>query len=269
MTRAHRSLAVVLLWTGAAAACTSRVNLETMPLGSPVEVTREDGGVVRGTLTARNDRDVHVAVGPATRLIPRDQIASVELADGAAPPPLPAAARFREYLVPAGTALAVRLATPVGSDTSHVNDAVEATLTRAVLVDGVEVLPAGSIVMGVVTTAQPSGRVRGRAGLAVRFRSISLVDRDETYALSAGLSHTAASTRGDDVKKIGIPAAGGAAVGAIVGGKKGAGIGAIIGGGAATAVVLATAGREIRLPRGADLSVSLDQPVDVRVPIKR
>jgi hypothetical protein len=181
----------------------------------------------------------------------------------------PAAARFREFTVPAGTMLATRLDSSIASDTSHVNDPVEATLTEAVLVDGVEILPTGSVVKGVVTTAERSGKQTGLASLAVRFRSISVGSRDETYALSAGLHHTAASTKGDDVKKIGIPAAGGAVLGAILGGKKGAGIGALIGGGAGAAVVLTTAGREVRIPSGTGLSLSLDQAIDVRMPIKR
>jgi hypothetical protein len=111
----------------------------------------------------------------------------------------------------------------IGSDTSRVDDPVEATLTEAVLVDGVEILPAGSVVTGVVTTAEPSGKVSGRASLTVQFRSLTVPGRDEPYALSASLHQTAVSTKGDDARKIGIPAGGGAIVGAIVGGKKGAG----------------------------------------------
>ena len=91
----------------------------------------------------------------------------------------------------------------------------------------------------------------------------------ETYALSADVQRTAASTTRDDAKKIGIPAAGGAIIGAIAGGKKGAGIGAAVGGGAGTAVVLATSGPEIRWPVGTTLSIELDKAIDVRVPIER
>ena len=149
------------------------------------------------------------------------------------------------------------------------DDPVEATLTEPVLVDGVEVLPMGSVVKGVVTTADKSGNVKGRASLAVRFRSVSVAGRDETYALSASVRQTAASTTRSDAKKIGIPAAGGAVLGAILGGKKGAGVGAVIGGGAGAAVVLTTSGADIQLPRGTALSISLDQAIDVRVPIKR
>jgi hypothetical protein len=62
-----------------------------------------------------------------------------------------------------------------------------------------------------------------------------------------------------------VPAAGGAAIGALVGGKKGAGIGALVGGGGGTAVVLSTRGKEIRVGRGAMLAVKLIEPLTVRV----
>ena len=48
----------------------------------------------------------------------------------------------------------------------------------------------------------------------------------------------APATKKKDALKIGVPAAGGASIGALVGGKKGAGIGALAGGGAGTAYVL-------------------------------
>jgi hypothetical protein len=96
-----------------------------------------------------------------------------------------------------------------------------------------------------------------------------VADRSETYKVSASLHRTAESTRESDAKKIAIPAAGGAVVGAILGGKKGAGIGTIVGGGAGTAVVLSTPGDEVHLPRGMALSITLDRALDVRVPIER
>jgi hypothetical protein len=68
--------------------------------------------------------------------------------------------------------------------------------------------------------------------------------------------------------KIGIPAAGGALIGAIIGGGKGAAIGATIGGGGGTAAVLMTPGKEIRLSSGTTIAVALDGPVDVRVPVR-
>ncbi len=268
MSRIRRTFITAVL-IGAGAGCSGHVDVEKVPIGTAVEVTRPDGGVVRGTLTARDDHQIQVAVGPAIRSIPREEVSNVAVVEGMTAPALPAAARFREFTVPAGTVLALRLDSPLGSDTSRVDDAVRASLAEAVVIDGVSVLPADSVVKGVVTTADPAGKVSGRASLAVRFRSLSVDGREDSYALSAGFHRTAASTKGADAKRIGIPAAGGAVLGAILGGKKGAGIGATIGGGAGAAVVLTTAGDDIRIPGGTSLSVALDDAIDVRVPIVR
>lgn len=247
--------------------CNRKADISAVPLGSPVEVTRQDGGVVRGSLKERDDQNVKLTVGKATRSIPRKEIANVEVVDPATAPALPPLAKFREYTVPAGTSIAVRMESELASNTSRVGDPVTAVLTKAEFVDGVEVLPAGSVLKGVVETAEPAGDVKGRATLGFRFKTITV---DGTaYPLSANASHTAAGTKSSDAKKIGIPAAGGAIIGGILGGKKGAVIGTVIGGGAGAAVVLSTSGPEVRYARGAALSLTLDNAIDVRVPIKR
>jgi hypothetical protein len=105
------------------------VDLEQVALGTRIEVTRQDGGVVEGTLRSRDDRSVQLTVGSATRSIPRDQIVGVQLGNGGSTAVL-AAARFREFRVPDGTELNGRLDGAIGSDTSTVGDAVTATLTE-------------------------------------------------------------------------------------------------------------------------------------------
>jgi hypothetical protein len=260
------TVALALMIAGAG--CSNRVDLEKVPVGTKVAVTRQDGGVVTGTLAARDDKTVKVTVGSASRSVPRDQIADVQLVDNT-PAALPAIAKFREFTLPEGTRLAVRLDSAVGSDSSRVEDPIEATLTDAVIVDGTEVLPAGSVVRGEVAAVQSAGKVKGRASLALLFGSVSVAGRDERYPIAARVARMMPATKASDAAKIAIPAAGGAIIGALIGGKKGAAIGTAIGGGAGTAVVLSTHGEEIRLPRGTVLSLPLDRAVDVRVPIKK
>ena len=265
MMKTLPTFALALMIAGAG--CTSKVDVEKVPVGTKVEVTRADGGVVRGTLAARDDKTVKVKVGSASQTVPLDQIADVQLVDEATPAVLPAIAKFREFTLPEGTTLAVRLDSAVGSDSSRVEDPIEATLTDAVVVDGTEVLPAGSVVRGAVSAVEAAGKVKGRASLALLFSSVSV--GDERYPIAARVHLLAPATKGEDAAKIGIPAAGGAIIGAIFGGKKGAAIGTAIGGGAGATVVLATAGEEIRLPRGTALSLPIERAVDVRVPIAR
>ena len=81
---------------------------------------------------------------------------------------------------------------------------------------------------------------------------------------TSAIARQAPATKARGARTIGLPAAGGAIVGALAGGKKGAAIGAAAGGGAGTTVVLSTRGREVRLGRGATGAVTLLEPVRVR-----
>jgi hypothetical protein len=251
------------------AACSGKPDVDKVPVGQEVAVTKADGGVVEGKITSKDEKTVQVTKGKTTKTIQKDQIADVKTVDNAAKPPaLPPVAKFREYTVPAGTKLALKLSTPISSATSQVEQAVEATLSDAISVDGAEVLPAGSTVRGVVTSAEGSAKVKGRASIAVRFTSVSAAGRDDKYTIDATYAEEAEATKGSDAKKIGIGAAAGAGLGALLGGKKGAAVGAAAGGGAGTAAVLATKGKEVEYGAGATLHVDLKNSVDVRVPIK-
>jgi hypothetical protein len=183
-----------------------------------------------------------------------------------AAPAAPPAAAVREITIPAGTRLSVILDTPVASNTSRVEERVAAHLARPVIVAGETVLAAGSRVGGVVTDAKQSAKVKGRAHVAMRFDSLSPNGSDERYQIhTSSIGRTAQDTKKKDALEIGAPAAGGAVIGALVGGKKGALIGGAVGGGAGTAVVLSTRGKEVRLAKGSAITLRLTQPLTVRV----
>ena len=168
--------------------------------------------------------------------------------------------------IPAGTALAVVLDTTIGSDTSHAEQGVEGHLSRAVAIDGAAVLPEGTRVHGVVTDATPSGKVKGRASVGVRFTSVIPAGSGEGYQIQPEpVERLAAATKAKDALEIGGGAGGGAIIGALFGGKKGAAIGAAVGGGAGTAVVLSTSGNEVHLARGVPLALRLTAPVTIKV----
>ncbi len=168
----------------------------------------------------------------------------------------------REVTLPSGTLLPLTLDTSVASDTSRIETPVHAHLRRAVFVDGVEVLPAGTRLSGVVTAARRSARVKGRGLVAFRFTSLS-VGGDSYRVSTSRVVREAAGTKKDDALKIGIPAGAGAVIGAIADGKKGAAIGSAVGGAAGTGVVLSTRGKDVRLGRGASVAVRLLQPLRV------
>ncbi|MFL6279642.1 MAG: hypothetical protein ACJ731_05995 [Vicinamibacterales bacterium] len=183
------------------------------------------------------------------------------------PPPPPPLPEFRELTIHAGTTLSATLTTPLGSDTSKVEDTVRATLRSAVSIDGIELLPPGATITGHVTRAEQAAKVKGRALLAFRFNSVDLHSGSEHISTQT-ITREAASTKGKDATKIGIGAGAGAIIGGIVGGGSGAATGAAIGGGAGTATVLATRGDEVSLPAGTPVTVTLAAPLTIRVEIK-
>ena len=162
--------------------------------------------------------------------------------------------------VPAGTELDVRLQTALSSDTNQVEDRFQATTVVDLREDGRVIIPAGSVVRGVVTAVDDAGRVERKGRLALSFDQITVGGRNYpirgtvTEALEAGGYR-------EDAGKIGTGAAVGGIIGGILGGMKGALAGILIGGGG---VVAATEGKNVELPPGAVLRMRLDQPLVMR-----
>lgn len=219
-----------------------------------------------GLASAACDRGQVSAASAATA---RNDAASVAETTASGGEATKAATTVREVVIPAGTQLPVALDTAVGSDISRTEQPVSAHLTRPLVLHGETILPAGSRVGGVVTDATRSGRVKGRAHVAVRFDSITPtgpgVESTRYRMETTAVGRTAAATKKKDAMEIGAPAAGGALIGAIAGGKKGALIGTAIGGGAGTAVVMSTRGKEVRLPKGTALTLRLTEPLTIRI----
>lgn len=209
------------------------------------------------------------AEGPADRA-PATTSADASVAPGAASTAAATngADTYREVTLPAGTVLPVDLLTAVGSDISRVEQSVEGRLRAPIRSNGVEVLPAGTAISGHVTRAQRPGRVKGRGLIALRFTRIDTPGQGTSRISTAQISRQAPATKEQDALKIVAPAAAGAVIGRVAGGKGAARKGAVIGGAAGTGYVLSTRGKEVRLGKGANLSVRLTAPLTVRVPVK-
>jgi type IV secretory pathway VirB10-like protein len=168
--------------------------------------------------------------------------------------------RATSLVLPEGTELHLILEEGLSSATSRVGETVTARVESAMGDDGRIVLPGGSVLQGRVTDVRSSGRVSGRARLAVDFDRI--VVRGRTHELDATqIMAEAPSQSGRDAKIVGGSAAAGAILGAIADGKKGAVRGAVVGAGAGGAAVLITKGREIELPAGSRWTVRVRNPV--------
>jgi hypothetical protein len=166
--------------------------------------------------------------------------------------------------IPAETLFMVSLVTPVASNKSKVEDRVKGTVAKPIIVSGTTVVPAGAELTGSVIDVKQSGRVKGRASIAIRFDR--LLVRGESHRIhTAPIAVEAGSSTKSDAKKGAIGAGAGAIVGGIAGGGSGAAIGGVIGG---AGTVLATKGKEVELEAGTLLSTSFLEPVKVMVPIR-
>jgi hypothetical protein len=174
---------------------------------------------------------------------------------------------YREVVLPAGTTMRLALTSAVASDTNKVEDQVRAIVREPVIVNRQVVLPRGTQVVGYVSDADRSGRVKGRARLGMRFSRLTL-DGDQYDFRSEPIELIADATKGEDATKIGLGAGAGAAIGAILDGASGATKGAVLGGAGGAGAVLATRGDEVRLDSGHALETHLTSALPIRVPIR-
>jgi hypothetical protein len=169
-------------------------------------------------------------------------------------------------LVKSGTNLEVRLTQSVSSKRNQDGDSFRAQLAEDLVVDGKVIAREGTAVVGRLSNVKASGKVEGRATMALSLTAIEL--GDEAYEIRSNrLDFEARGTGKDDAKKIGIATGIGAAIGAIAGGGKGAAIGGAIGAGAGTGAVLATSGDEVEF--GVEQLFSFRLSRDVELPIVR
>jgi hypothetical protein len=162
--------------------------------------------------------------------------------------------------IPVGQEIDVRLQTRLSSDSAQVEDRFEAT-TMVDLYRGNDVLiPAGSVLRGVVRTVQRATRTDRRGEMTVSFDQITA--RGRTYPMRGTVTEAIESegVKGE-AGRIGAGAGVGAIIGGIIGGVKGALLGVLIGGGG---TIAATEGKDVTLEPGTILRVRLDTPPAIR-----
>lgn len=161
--------------------------------------------------------------------------------------------------IPVGQEMDVRLSNSLSSETSTVEQRFEAT-TVVDLTQGRRVLvPAGSVVQGVVSDVDKAGRVDRDGSLTLSFDRIRVRGRDHDMRASATQVFESKGIR-DEAGTAGVGAGVGGIVGGIIGGVKGAILGAAIGAGGAIA---ATDGKDVSLPAGSIVRIRVDTPVRV------
>lgn len=162
-------------------------------------------------------------------------------------------------VVPTGQELDVRLQRPLSSETATVEQRFEATTAVDLMQDGRVLIPAGSVVNGVVSGVEKAGRLERTGKLTLSFDRISVRQREHPIRATATDVFTSGGIL-EEKGTAGIGAGVGAVAGGVLGGVKGAVLGAIIGAGGAIA---ATEGKDIDLPAGTMVRIRFDAPVTV------
>ena len=180
--------------------------------------------------------------------------------------PEPAAARTQPQTttaaneIPAGTELDVRLQNSLNSGTAQVEDRFEGTTLVDLNVNGRVLIPAGSVMRGVVTAVEPGTRTNRTAKMTVSFDQVTVNGR--AYPMRGTVTE---AIKGEGIRgeatRAGAGAAVGGIIGAVLGGAKGALLGVLIGGGG---TIAATEGKEVELPQGTVLRVRVDAPLQIR-----
>jgi type IV secretory pathway VirB10-like protein len=208
------------------------------------------------------------AVAPASTVTPPPPAAHAIEASKPIDPPQPEPARapqFDELILPASSVIGLQIETSTSTERARVEDRVDARVSRDVMAGGRVAIPAGSRVIGSVTTVERGGKMKEQARLGIRFHTLVLADGSEIALHTDPVFRNGESPAASSSKKIGGAAIGGAILGAILGGSKGAAIGGATGAAGGTAAVMAGDRSVAALRQGEYLNVKLASPATITV----
>jgi hypothetical protein len=182
--------------------------------------------------------------------------------------------------IPPGTMLEAEIQTPISTSKNNVGDLFIAKVTQPLIMNTHLIIPAGSTFTGQITYKETAGRAGKNAILATRFISINFPDgrkipvsgKIETLDKTGDLKGAewskqlvksaaigTAVTGAGTIAGLGIGAvAGNASVGAITGVSAGGALG--------LAYILSKKGKEVTVPVGTKILVSLREPLNIEAP---
>ena len=180
-------------------------------------------------------------------------------------------------VLPVGTQIPLVLQNTVNTRNSRAGDQVYFETVYPIIHEGRIVIPVGSYVRGTLTRVKRPGRIKGRGEVHARFDELTLPN-GYTVNLAASLANAGTqgneevdrteggvkgeASKGDDARTVIFTTGAGAGLGGMATGRRsGAGTGAAIGAAAGLATVLLTRGKDLVLPRGTTIDISLDRPL--------
>ncbi len=182
--------------------------------------------------------------------------------------------------IPAGTHVLLRMVGSVSTRTAKAGDQVYLRTASPIAAGGQILVPGGTYVQGTVMEAKRSGRVKGRAEIALHLDTLTFASgkalKIEPHVDSVDSGQNGQKVEGDegtikqagtklqDTARIAVLAGSGAAIGGIADRSwSGAGIGAGAGGAVGVATALLSRGKEVDLRAGTTLDVVFDRPVTI------
>jgi len=208
-----------------------------------------DGTLLEGDFVGSSNGIIMFDTGESIEAFPESEVIGIFLSEGVATAqanmstgPAPT------ITVPAGTRLVIRMSDSVDSSRHGAGHRFQAQLEGAIVVDGVTVLPRGTMLQGRVASSQQSGRAVGSSSMSIEFTDVMLNDVFHPIATGDINSQTSSETG----RTVGRTARA-AAIGGLIGGSSGARTGAQVGVG----VSILTSGASINIPRGTILETSL------------
>jgi len=254
--------------------------LLVLALGASLSADRirlRSGKIVNGTFIGADSRAVRILLDDGqVSEVPIEDTVAVEFsarkpaaapAPAAAPRPKPAntpapAAAPKPIVVPAGTALNLRLTQAIEADVSYAGQTFKAIVDDPVNLNGAIVIPRGAAGVLQAVKVEQSGKMKGSDKISLKLHSIAFGGK--VYDVSSEYVETKGSGEG---KKSARKTAGGAGLGAIVGGIAGGGKGAAIGaavGGVGGAVMAATGEEHLKLAAETRLQFKLTSAVTIQ-----
>jgi len=261
-----------------APARTARTRQEPAPAPAPPSRTASAGPARARTSTARNEppplasswpssaSQTPSTSSPTSSAPSTDTTSNSRLDERTQDPPRapePPQKTFEELVVSADSVIGLQIENRLDSETAHVEDKVDAKVTRDVKVGDRVAIPAGSRALGSVMEVDRGGKFKDRARLGIRFHTLVLADGTRVPISTETIYREGVAPTNSSAAKVGGAAVGGAILGAILGGAKGAAIGATAGAGGGTAAVMAGDRSTVVVAPGTAMTARILSPVTV------